>query len=287
MALRTEQEDTPLQNKLNILADWIAKVGAGAALLLFMVLFIKFCAQLPHNYGTPSEKGQEFVEIVIVSVTVVVMAVPEGLPLAVTLALSFATVKMLRDNNLVRILKACEAMGNATTICSDKTGTLTQNKMTAVATTLGKAISFGSTDAPMDKSLKIDQEAITVPNVSEAEFANGLSPEVKGLLIQSNALNSTALEGEQDGQKTFIGSKTGVALLSYCRDHLGADPIEETRSSADVVQSVPFDNKYSAVVVKLFDGKYQVYTKGTSEILLGKCTRTLGNISKGEAHQYH
>ncbi|SPJ86874.1 related to calcium P-type ATPase NCA-3 (Ca2+-transporting ATPase) [Fusarium torulosum] len=284
MALRTE-EDTPLQKKLDILANWIAKVGAGAALLLFIVLFIKSCAQLPHNHGTPSEKGQEVMEIFIVSVTVVVVAVPERLPLAAALALSFATVKILCDNNLVRILNACETMGNATTICSDKTGTLTQNKMTVVATALGKATSFGGTDAPMDKSLKIDQEAITVPNVSEAEFANGLSPEVKSLLIQSNVLNSTAFEGEQDGQGTFISSKTEVALLSYCRDHLGADPIEETRLSADVVQSVPFDSKYkySAVAVKLSDGKYRVYTKGASEILLGKCTRTLGNVSKGEA----
>jgi Ca2+-transporting ATPase len=176
-------------------------------------------------------------------------------------------------------------MGNATTTCSDKTGTLTQNNMTVVAMTLGKAISFGGTDAPMDKSLKINQDAITIPSVSEAEFANGLSPEVKSLLIQSNVLNSTAFEGEQDGQKTFIGSKTEVALLSYCRDHLGAGPIEETRSSADVVQTVPFDSKhkYSAVVVKLSNGKYRVYTKGASEILLGKCTRTLGNLPKDDA----
>ncbi len=87
MSLRTEQEDTPLQRKLNVLADGIAKVGGGAALLLFVVLFIKFCAQLPTNTATPAEKGQEFLELFIVSVTVLVVAVPEGLPLAVTLAL--------------------------------------------------------------------------------------------------------------------------------------------------------------------------------------------------------
>ncbi|KAF9785616.1 hypothetical protein IL306_005384 [Fusarium sp. DS 682] len=284
MALRTEQEDTPLQKKLNILADWIAKVGAGAALLLFIVLFIKFCAQLPTNRGTPSEKGQEFMKIFIVSVTVVVVAVPEGLPLAVTLALSFATVKMLRDNNLVRILKACETMGNATTICSDKTGTLTQNKMTVVAATLGKTTSFGGTDPPMDKSLKIDQEALTIPNIPEADFANNLSQQAKTLLIHSNSLNSTAFEGDQDGQKTFIGSKTEVALLTYCRDHLGAGPIQEIRSSANIVQTVPFDSKYkySAVVVKLPNGSYRAYAKGASEILLEKCTRTLANLSQGE-----
>ncbi|KAF5255159.1 hypothetical protein FANTH_139 [Fusarium anthophilum] len=253
MALRTEQEDTPLQKKLNILADWIAKVGAGAALL-------------PNNRGSPSEKGQEFMEIFIVSVTVVVVAVPEGLPLAVTLALSFATVKMLRDNNLVRILEACETMGNATTVCSDKTGTLTQNKMSVVAATLGKTTSFGGTDPPLDKRLDIDRKALTVPNVSDADFVNGLSQQVKTLLIQSNVLNSTAFEGDQDGQKTFVGSKTEVALLTYCRDHLGAGPIQEIRSSADIVQTVPFDskNKYSAVIVKLPSGKYRAYAKGNT-----------------------
>lgn len=284
MALRAEQEDTPLQKKLNILADWIAKVGAGAALLLFVVLFIKFCAQLPKNRGSPSEKGQEFMKIFIVSVTVVVVAVPEGLPLAVTLALSFATVKMLRDNNLVRILKACETMGNATTVCSDKTGTLTQNKMTVVAATLGKTTSFGGTDPPMDKSLYIERKTLTVPNIPDADFVKGLSQQVKTLLIQSNVLNSTAFEGDQDGQKTFIGSKTEVALLAYCRDHLGAGPIQEIRSSANIVQIVPFDskNKYSAVIVKLSSGKYRVYAKGASEILLEKCTKCLENVSHGE-----
>lgn len=222
-------------------------------------------------------------KIFIVSITVVVVAVPEGLPLAVTLALSFATVKMLRGNNLVRILKACETMGNATTACSDKTGTLTQNKMTVVAATLGKTTSFGGTGAPMDKSIKIDQEAITVPNVSETEFADGLSQEVKDLLVRSNVLNSTAFEGEQDGQKTFTGSKTEVALLTHCRDRLGSDPVEEIRSTAEIVQIVPLDSKhkYSAVVVKLADGRYRAFAKGASEILLGKCTKVLETTSQG------
>ncbi|KAF7547256.1 hypothetical protein G7046_g9059 [Stylonectria norvegica] len=284
MSLRTEQEDTPLQKKLNVLADWIAKVGAGAALALFIALFIKFCVGLPNNDGTPSEKGQEFMEIFIVSVTVVVVAVPEGLPLAVTLALSFATVKMLKDNNLVRVLKACETMGNATTVCSDKTGTLTQNKMTVVATTLGKCTSFGGTEAPMDKTLKINQDAITVPNVPIAEFAQSLSPEVKQLLIQSNVLNSTAFEGDQDGEKTFIGSKTEVALLTLCRDHLGAEPVQQIRSSTETVQTIPFDSKYkySAIVVKLANGKFRAFAKGASEILLEKCTTALDNVSQGE-----
>ena len=292
MALRTEQEDTPLQRKLNILADWIAKVGGGAALVLFIVLFIKFLAQLPHNHGTPGDKGQEFLQIFIVSVTVVVVAVPEGLPLAVTLALAFATTRMMKDNNLVRILKACETMGNATTVCSDKTGTLTQNKMTVVACTLGKALSFGGTEPTLDDTAKKSSdgangaasEESAVPNVPVNEFVSGMSQETKNVLIQANAVNSTAFEGEQDGEKTFIGSKTEVALLTFSRDHLGAGPVQEERENSNVVQVVPFDsaNKYMATVVKLPSGKFRAYAKGASEILVGKCTKVIADPSASE-----
>ncbi|KAK4185227.1 hypothetical protein QBC35DRAFT_21794 [Podospora australis] len=287
MSLHTEQEDTPLQKKLNKLADSIAIFGAASALILFVVLFIKFLAHLPGNTETPDQKGQAFLRIFITAVTIVVVAVPEGLPLAVTLALAFATTRMMRDNNLVRILKACETMGNATTVCSDKTGTLTQNKMTVVATTLGKSISFGGTDAPLedDPSIKIEKAAANViPNVPVAEFTKNLSTTTKKLIIQANAVNSTAFEGDADGEQTFIGSKTEVALLTLSRDHLGSAPVQEERSNANTVQVVPFDSavKYMATVVKLPDGKFRAYVKGASEILLSKCTKVIADPSSEE-----
>ncbi|KAK3314088.1 hypothetical protein B0H66DRAFT_371380 [Apodospora peruviana] len=286
MAMHTEQEDTPLQKKLNNLADGIAWIGGGAALVLFIVLFIKFCVSLPGSSETPDEKGQRFLRLFITSVTVVVVAVPEGLPLAVTLALAFATTRMMKDNNLVRVLKACETMGNATTICSDKTGTLTQNKMTVVATTLGKAISFGGTDAPLEEGEKPAEKGVanTVPNVPVAEFVKGLGAAAKGLIIQANAVNSTAFEGDVEGEKTFIGSKTEVALLLFCRDHLGAAPVQEERSNANVVQVVPFDSavKYMATVVKMPNGKFRAYVKGASEILLAQCTKVITDPSGDE-----
>src|SRR5204863_3011267 len=105
-ALREEPEDTPLQLKLNRVADLIAKVGGGAAILLFVVLLIKFLASLPSSTLDAGGKGQRFMQILIVSVTILVVAVPEGLPLAVTLALAYATTRMLKDKKLVRILKA-------------------------------------------------------------------------------------------------------------------------------------------------------------------------------------
>ena len=283
MSLRTEQEDTPLQMKLSRLANAIAKFGGGAALLLFIALFIKFLVHLPKNDGSPREKGQEFLDIFIVAVTVVVVAVPEGLPLAVTLALAFATTRMMKDNNLVRILKACETMGNATTICSDKTGTLTENKMTVVAMTLGKGKSFSEKDKPpgdeekpqVDTGNSVGGAALDVSPATR--FAQKLSDEVKKLLIQSNAVNSTAFEGEQDKEKTFIGSKTEVALLTLCRDYLGAGPVQEERTNANIVDVVPFSSKlkYMATVVKLPNGKYRVYVKGASEIVLAQCNSVL------------
>lgn len=128
MSLRTEVEDTPLQVKLNHLAERIAKLGSLAALLMLIILLIRYFVSFKTAVPPAADIVKSLVDIVIAAVTVVVVAVPEGLPLAVTLALAFATTRMLKDNNLVRVLAACETMGNATTVCSDKTGTLTQNK---------------------------------------------------------------------------------------------------------------------------------------------------------------
>ncbi|KAJ5082654.1 ATPase P-type K/Mg/Cd/Cu/Zn/Na/Ca/Na/H-transporter [Penicillium argentinense] len=262
MSLQEDGETTPLQTKLNKLAEYIAKLGLASGLLLFVVLFIKFLVRLKSIEGGADAKGQAFLQIFIVAVTIVVVAVPEGLPLAVTLALAFATTRMIKDNNLVRFLKACETMGNATTICSDKTGTLTENKMTAVAATLGTTSRFG------DKG----QAAAQSGDVSASEFVSTLSSSVKDLLLKSITLNSTAFEGEQDGVKTFIGSKTETALLSFAREHLGMGPPSEERASAKIVEMYPFDSgrKCMGVVVQLENGKYRVLVKGAAEILMNK-----------------
>lgn len=225
--------------------------------------------------------------ILITAITVVVVAVPEGLPLAVTLALAFATTRMLKDNNLVRVLRACETMGNATTICSDKTGTLTQNKMTVVAGTLGTAARFG--DKSPTASIKGDSKdqliaADSREDVSITEFVSMLSPLVKDLLRQSVVINSTAFEGEENGEVTFIGSKTETALLGFAREFLGMGPVSEERSNSEIVQLIPFDSgrKCMGSVIKLPSGKYRMFVKGASEILLAKCTRIVNDISASE-----
>jgi Ca2+-transporting ATPase len=293
MSLREDPEVTPLQSKLNTLAEYIAKLGGAAGLLLFVVLFIEFLVRLPHNNAAPTEKGQQFLQIFIVTVTIIVVAVPEGLPLAVTLALAFATTRMLKDNNLVRHLKACEVMGNATTICSDKTGTLTENKMTVVAGTLGTSSRFGGTVDTSDNSNgnakgKQTQPEAPIENVSPQEVVTSLSQGVRTLLKDSISLNSTAFEGDVEGVKTFIGSKTETALLLFAKEFLGMESVGQERSNAKIVQLIPFDSsrKCMGVVVQLDKGQYRLYVKGASEILLEKCTAIIRDPTKEPASSH-
>jgi Ca2+-transporting ATPase len=294
-SLREDPEVTPLQSKLNTLAEYIAKLGGAAGLLLFVVLFIEFLVRLPHNNGTPAAKGQEFIQIFIVTVTIIVVAVPEGLPLAVTLALAFATTRMLKENNLVRHLKACEVMGNATTICSDKTGTLTRNEMTVVAGTLGTSSRFGGTmdtsnPEPANgnskgKAKQTDPPREPQENVPAREVISSLSSGVKAMLMHSIAVNSTAFDGEENGVPTFIGSKTETALLKFAKEYLGMGPIGQERSNAIIIQVIPFDSgrKCMGVVLQLENGKYRLYVKGASEILLEKCSEIIWDPTKEPA----
>ncbi|KAK6544497.1 plasma membrane calcium [Orbilia ellipsospora] len=272
MALRTETEATPLQEKLNRLAGMIAKLGGSAAGLLFFVLLIKFLAELSGHLQplSPANKASVFTDILIVAVTIVVVAIPEGLPLAVTLALAFATTRMLKDNNLVRLLKSCEIMGNATAICSDKTGTLTTNQMTVVAGTISLNKGFASTANLQEKLAHRP-----IPDV-----VSSLSPAIKELLVKSIAINSTAFEGEENGLKTFIGSKTETALLTFARDFLGMSPVAEERSNVNIVQIFPFDSgrKCMGVAIKTASG-YRLFVKGASEIMLRSASHYLAEVS--------
>ncbi|KAI1332316.1 calcium-translocating P-type ATPase [Xylariaceae sp. FL0255] len=260
MSVQTEVEATPLQKKLERLTIAIAKLGSTAAILLFFVLLFRFLAELPGDTRSGPEKASSFLDILIVAVTIIVVAVPEGLPLAVTLALAFATQRLLRENNLVRVLRACETMGNATTICSDKTGTLTTNQMTVVA---GK---FGSSQFAKSQAV----ETITARTVSQ--WAGELPQETKDAIVQSVAINSTAFEGEQEGHITFIGSKTETALLHLAKDYLGMQSLAEARANALVVQIMPFDSskKCMGTVIRT-DSKYRILLKGASEVLLNYC----------------
>lgn len=277
MSLREDSEVTPLQSKLNVLAEYIAKCGGAAALLYFIVAFIEFLVHITKGDERrlpAAEKGQLFLQIFILAVSIIVVAVPEGLPLAVTLALAFATTRMLKDNNLVRLLRSCETMGNATTVCSDKTGTLTQNDMTVVAGTLCTSSSFGGRGG-------VGQDDKTT---TPQQFVSALDNDTKAFLLDSSVLNSTAFEGESDGKPGFIGSKTETALLKFAKEHLALQSVQIERANANIVQIWPFDStlKCMGVLVKKSDNRYRLYVKGASEIMLSHCKYIMGHSPNSE-----
>ncbi|KAG5354130.1 hypothetical protein C0989_007491 [Termitomyces sp. Mn162] len=293
-ALQSDSESTPLQLKLNALAELIAKFGSIAGGILFAALLIRFFVQLGQNnpVRTASEKGIAFVNILIISVTLVVVAVPEGLPLAVTLALAFATKRMTYENLLVRILGSCEIMANASVVCTDKTGTLTQNLMTVVAGSIGHAKfvrNLHENSARHNAHGKDDKDSDIPPEIAgerknrddfsidQAELNNALPPALRELFNEAIAVNSTAFEDHdtKTGQLMFVGSKTETALLQFAKE-LGWRAFRETREAAHVVQMIPFSSQRKAmcVVVKLPDNAgYRAYLKGASELLSKSCTK--------------
>ncbi|KAI5305905.1 hypothetical protein KEM56_002903 [Ascosphaera pollenicola] len=268
LSLQTPNDPTPLQVKLGKLADYIGCLGTAAAVILFLVLFIRFLVQLPTDGMTGPARGRAFLDVLIVAITVIVVAIPEGLPLAVTLSLAFATTRMVKENNLVRILRACETMGNATVICSDKTGTLTQNRMTVVASKLGL-------DVDLIKPGELNFSSIQ-------ETIRSLTQAVQDLFLKGIAINSTAFEGEEGGSQTFIGSKTEVAMLDMLQKYFNLN-LSAERKNAVVSQLIPFDSKRKcmAVVVQLPSGQYRLFVKGAAEMMLEKATHVITNTSQG------
>ncbi|PWY62205.1 cation-transporting atpase [Aspergillus eucalypticola CBS 122712] len=267
--LAVESDPTPLQVKLSRLAKWIGWFGLGAALLLFFVLLFRFLAQMPENDAPSTEKGQIFMDILIVAVTVIVVAIPEGLPLAVTLALAFATTRMLKEQNLVRQLRACETMGNATVICSDKTGTLTQNKMTTALGILGLVDAFTQ---PGTTASSVEQATFSFPG------AIGRYPVAfRDLLIKSITANSTAFREEREGLMELVGNKTDIALLHLVQEHLGVHDISRERADIDTIQVYPFDSarKAMALVYRVNESRCRVLVKGAAEVVLRECTTVI------------
>ncbi|KAF9928668.1 hypothetical protein FBU30_002189 [Linnemannia zychae] len=271
MAMRESTPDeTPLQIKLDHLAEAIAKLGMAAAVAMLFTLIVKYFVQQALS-GEDMPAGSlifsDLVKIVIQAITIVVVAVPEGLPMAVTLALAYATTQMLQDNNLVRVLSACETMGNATTVCSDKTGTLTQNKMTVVEGTLS-LLSFNR------------------PEEAKVWFKDAKDSVAK-TIIEGIALNSSAFEDKDEkGNFVFVGSKTESALLGLIKS-LGAS-YSSLRADIKLVKVYPFSSakKTMSCIVETGDDQlpYRIYVKGASEIVLRSCTHYVD--SEGEVKPF-
>ncbi|KAF4093709.1 hypothetical protein AMELA_G00004990 [Ameiurus melas] len=261
-----KKEKSVLQGKLTRLAVQIGKAGLIMSSVTVIILILYFVID---TFGVQGREWkaectpiyiQYFVKFFIIGVTVLVVAVPEGLPLAVTISLAYSVKKMMKDNNLVRHLDACETMGNATAICSDKTGTLTMNRMTVVQAYIG------------DTHYK---------KVPEPE---AIKPETLELLVNSISINSAyttkILSPEQEGGlPRHVGNKTECALLGLVlelkRDY---QPIRDEIPEENLYKVYTFNSsrKSMSTVLKNADGSgFRMYSKGASEIILRKCSYIL------------
>lgn len=242
---------TPLNEQLDGLSDLITKLSYGfAALVVIGRLLIYF---LGDNSMEWAHITAYVLQTLMIAVTLIVVAVPEGLPMAVTLSLAYSMRRMLKTNNLVRKMHACETMGATTVICTDKTGTLTQNQM----------------------------------SVEEAQFY-GLANQALGtdetsrLIKEGIALNSTAsLDLSNPDKPVVLGNPTEGALLLWLRNN-GID-YHNLKEDANVVEELPFstERKYMATVVDSaqLEGKKILYVKGAPEIIRSLCKQIDKNVN--------
>lgn len=238
---------TPLDEQLDRLGKWVAKMSyvVGVGIIVGRILIYFF---------SPSYQGFDLMPFIayvlqtlMIAVTLVVVSVPEGLPMAVTLSLAYSMRRMLKTNNLVRKMHACETMGATTVICTDKTGTLTQNQM----------------------------------RVDDAQFY-GVAPD-SSAVTEGIAVNSTAqLDFTDPERPRVLGNPTEGALLLWLNSH--AIDYRKVREEAEVTEQLPFttERKYMATVVKsaLMPGKRIIYVKGAPEIVFSLC-KTAGEGATG------
>jgi Ca2+ transporting ATPase len=245
----------------------IGKAGMFVATVVFLVMtivgvFIK---------GGPA---REIVHYIVQAITILAVAVPEGLPLAVTLSLAFSSSKMSLDNNLVKTLKACETMGSATTICSDKTGTLTANRMTVrgavvcgvIKPALDPRIDTAESRKSVGERLRDDKH---IPNEALEEL---------GRLVSVDTMDESAVVFENGPNPTFKGNPTECALLELCRtlsiDWRSIRDSAVGRSDATRQQGHPFMFSSARKLMSWAvprDRGYRVYVKGAAEIVLQRC----------------
>ncbi|CAN6849896.1 unnamed protein product [Brassica oleracea] len=259
-------EETPLQVRLNGVATFIGSIGLFVAACVLVILLVRyFTGHTEDERGGPQfVKGKtkighvvdDVIKVITVAVTIVVVAVPEGLPLAVTLTLAYSMRKMMADKALVRRLSACETMGSATTICSDKTGTLTLNQMTVVESYAG--------------GKKTDTQQLPAT--------------ITSLCVEGIAQNTTGsiYVPEGGGDLEFSGSPTEKAILGW-GIKLGMN-FETARSQSSILHAFPFNSekKRGGVAVKTADGEVHVHWKGASEIVLASCRSFIdedGNVA--------
>lgn len=228
-----EKTTTPLQEKLDKLGKQITVLGASAAAIVFAIEVLQFVMNGQFNLDTVSDAF-------ITSIVLIVAAVPEGLPTIVAVSLALNIIKMSKENALVKKMIACETIGCVNIICSDKTGTLTENRMTVQKIYTGGEL--------------IDPEQLK-----------------DEMLLKNYCINSNANISEEDGSWSFIGNPTEGSLLAAAAK-AGVD-YQELRQAADIVRVFPFSsqNKDMSTIVRE-NGKEILYVKGNPEKIISLCT---------------
>ncbi|XP_032088126.1 plasma membrane calcium-transporting ATPase 1-like [Thamnophis elegans] len=267
-----KKEKSVLQGKLTRLAVQIGKAGLAMSIITVTVLIASFLIRtfviekrIWAVECTPVYI-QYMVKFFIIGVTILVVAVPEGLPLAVTISLAYSVKQMMKDNNLVRHLDACETMGNATAICSDKTGTLTMNRMTVVQIFIGGK-HYKIVPAPVLLHPTLLAHLLKGVSVNSSYTSKILNPEVEG------------------GLPCHIGNKTECALLGLLLElNLDYEAMRTKIPEEALYKVYTFnsDRKSMSTVLKNAAGGYQLFSKGASEILLQKCTKILNSSAERE-----
>jgi Ca2+-transporting ATPase len=240
---------TPLTQQLDRLGRTIARGSYVMAGLLVLGRLIEYF--VAGSEGIVAD-AQYFIETVMLAVTLIVVSVPEGLPMSVTLSLALSMRKMLKHNNLVRRMHACETMGAATVICTDKTGTLTQNKMQVY-----RAHFYGLPDGE---------------KLSDDEMSR--------IVTTGIACNSTAFLDDSDPNNVMaLGNPTEGAMLLWLQD-AGVDYLT-LRENNETLAQMPFSTmtKYMATVIGTDDGKHLLLVKGAPEIVMRLCDKTAGDVS--------
>ena len=262
--LATEARDTPLQEKLATMTGQIGYIGMFFSILTFIALIISIWAR---DNGEDVAGG--FIRAFILAVTIVVVAIPEGLPLAVTIALAYSTKEMYKDQCLIRVLAACETMGNATNICSDKTGTLTENRMTVVT-------GFFSGEF-YEENLCLDASKVKFEKLGEK-----LSPKMKTTISDHTSINRTAMlvyndkNGNPLPAPMVVGNKTEGALMLMAKSWgIDYDAVFKEKFNASVDKVFAFNSakKRSTTVVHQPDGSVRLFVKGASEWVIRDCTK--------------
>ncbi|GMH91575.1 hypothetical protein TrVE_jg5534 [Triparma verrucosa] len=286
-SLEKEQAQTPLQEKLDDMAAMIGYIGMAAAAATFIALMaIRFLALKNNTIDLSSDEGwfAAVLEAFIIAVTIVVVAVPEGLPLAVTISLAFSTKKMLKDNNLIRHLAACETMGNATNICSDKTGTLTENKMKVVDGVFGEVDFADAGTLSADVKTRVVE---CIANCSTASVESGtnhvIGNKTEGgmLLMLQSAEWKTERDYHQIRDASRFGEVGGGRIFPFSSEKKSMSVLVDVNASAAAANGGKKSTRGKQAAAA--GSSFRLYHKGAAERVLENCafyTTKNGDVKK-------